>query len=206
MSHGGNAYEHVIYVDAKRRLKLEEIRRAIELGCWTVPVASNIEVPPSPAPPPPALEPIHHRLTRLLVTVVLRRSTGRWRRLWCRGGLHGSGGWSFANSLPCLFDGLPVGFLKQIIFEVAALYAHESRHRRCILASERAFTQSHTITGPWTCIAAVYVMAAAFGTMACGHVCHLGSAFVGVVAVQGMAERNSILRVALIAFASARRS
>ncbi len=152
------------------------------------------------------LEPIHHRLTRLLVTVVLRRSTGRWRRLWCRGGLHGSGGWSFANSLPCLFDGLPVGFLKQIIFEVAALYAHESRHRRCILASERAFTQSHTITGPWTCIAAVYVMAAAFGTMACGHVCHLGSAFVGVVAVQGMAERNSILRVALIAFASARRS
>ncbi len=36
-------------------------------------------------------------------------------------------------------------------------------------------------------------MAAAFGTMACGHVCHLGSAFVGVVAVQGMAERNSIL-------------
>jgi hypothetical protein len=53
MTHGGNAYEHMIYVDGKRRLKFEELRSAVELGYWQVPDANNTEASPFPSPPPP---------------------------------------------------------------------------------------------------------------------------------------------------------
>ncbi len=46
MTHGGSAYEHIVYVDGQRKLKLEEIRRAVELGLWTIPESHSR--PPSP--------------------------------------------------------------------------------------------------------------------------------------------------------------
>jgi hypothetical protein len=36
-SHGGNIYEHVVYVGENQRRRLEEIRLAVELGRWKLP-------------------------------------------------------------------------------------------------------------------------------------------------------------------------
>ena len=40
-SHGGPAYEHLVYVGQAKRLKLEQIRKLVETGDWEVPIIDH---------------------------------------------------------------------------------------------------------------------------------------------------------------------